>query len=387
MIINLADTFVYGIECSRDESDFIHEELNKLNDDDFVEGEERTLYQNIKIQYAKDIQGRLQREPGKKVKFEEDLKAVLQGEYNNKIQKVKNEINLYRMEIDGPVYSSMIIFSTDKDMIKVRKQTTNFVHRTAEIENRFAQIEATYPRILSTTESINYIVANRCSLSRFGDGELNLSYGLDIGFQKCSLELQNRLREILNQGTNNKILVTLPEFNSRYNNIINCCGQISFWESYWLKMYDNLKDFFVQPFYGNTDVSRNSVFFENSLAEIIKLWDQRDVVFVIGKNGRFEIKSELFDNVNTSEIIYVPPVNAFDTYPQIIESCLKMQKDKLFLISAGPTATVLAYDLMKYGYQALDIGHLPNCYDQYLGRIKYPESIPMVRPETDSSRS
>ena len=35
-------------------------------------------------------------------------------------------------------------------------------------------------------------------------------------------------------------------------------------------------------------------------------------------------------------------------------------------ISLGPSATVLAYDLAKEGYQALDIGQLDNEYDWYL---------------------
>ena len=63
----------------------------------------------------------------------------------------------------------------------------------------------------------------------------------------------------------------------------------------------------------------------------------------------------------------------------ILDECLKESPDKLFLLSAGPTATILAYDLAQRGYQALDIGHLPNCYDQYLGTIVAPEVLPNVR--------
>lgn len=33
------------------------------------------------------------------------------------------------------------------------------------------------------------------------------------------------------------------------------------------------------------------------------------------------------------------------------------------IVVLGPTATVLAYDLAKAGYQALDIGHLGKAYD------------------------
>ena len=33
------------------------------------------------------------------------------------------------------------------------------------------------------------------------------------------------------------------------------------------------------------------------------------------------------------------------------------------IVVLGPTATILAYDLAKAGYQALDIGHLGKAYD------------------------
>ncbi|WP_031463717.1 GT-D fold domain-containing glycosyltransferase [Paenibacillus polymyxa] len=381
MIISLESVFSNVNVCTKEESDFILDVMSKLNKEDLAIVEEKNLCHNIKIQYDKTIHEWIQKKAVQKKKIEDSFVVMIQEKHNNDIQRIRGSESLYRIEIYDTVHSSMIIFSLNIDTIKVHKRENNFVKRTTDVSIKLSQIEASYPQVLSTSESIAYIMNNECSLARYGDGELNLCYGIDIGFQKGSLKLQKRLREILNHGSDNKILVTLPEFNSRFNNITNCNGQISFWENYWLKMYDNLKDFFTQPFYGNTDVSRNSVFFENSLAEIKQLWKQREVVFLIGRKGRFEIKSDLFNNVKNFEIIYVPPVNAFDTYPQIIEVCLKVRKDKLFLISAGPTATVLAYDLMNYGYQALDIGHLPNCYDQYLGIIKYPESIPHVRPD------
>ena len=39
--------------------------------------------------------------------------------------------------------------------------------------------------------------------------------------------------------------------------------------------------------------------------------------------------------------------------------------DVLFLIAAGPTAGVLAWDLAERGAQALDIGHLTAAYDEF----------------------
>ena len=52
---------------------------------------------------------------------------------------------------------------------------------------------------------------------------------------------------------------------------------------------------------------------------------------------------------------------------------MTFDKEYLVLLSLGPCATVLAYDLSKKGYQALDIGHLPNSYLEATGERKKPE--------------
>ena len=38
----------------------------------------------------------------------------------------------------------------------------------------------------------------------------------------------------------------------------------------------------------------------------------------------------------------------------------------LFLLALGPSATAMAYDLTKFGYQAIDIGHIDLEYEWYL---------------------
>ena len=49
-----------------------------------------------------------------------------------------------------------------------------------------------------------------------------------------------------------------------------------------------------------------------------------------------------------------------------MEAILEVGKNKLILIALGPTATVLAYDLAKRGYWAVDIGHLDLEYEWFL---------------------
>ena len=41
----------------------------------------------------------------------------------------------------------------------------------------------------------------------------------------------------------------------------------------------------------------------------------------------------------------------------------------------GPTATILSYDLNKFGYQAIDVGHVDIEYEWYLRKAKEKISI------------
>ena len=53
-------------------------------------------------------------------------------------------------------------------------------------------------------------------------------------------------------------------------------------------------------------------------------------------------------------------------YNKIIEEVLKLKEKRLILIALGPTATILAFDFFKLGYQAIDIGHLDIEYEWFL---------------------
>ena len=60
--------------------------------------------------------------------------------------------------------------------------------------------------------------------------------------------------------------------------------------------------------------------------------------------------------------------NGFSHYDDMLKAItthVEPKDDKLILLSYGPTATILAYDLAKLGYQAVDIGHLDIEYEWY----------------------
>lgn len=219
-------------------------------------------------------------------------------------------------------------------------------------------------------------------MSRFGDGEFNLllddKKAQNI-FQKKNKKLKERLVEVLNADEDRIMICITPMISKEYSKKL-LKKEPKFWERYWLDKWKKVKKYFkMKKIYGNAMISRVDVFHECNLENIKKLWENREVIFVYSKEGRFERKKELFDNIKTKKEIFVPAKEAFNQYEEILEKCKEENKDKLFLLAIGATATILAYDLAKEGYQALDIGHFPNSYQEYLGEIESPESLPIEK--------
>ena len=74
----------------------------------------------------------------------------------------------------------------------------------------------------------------------------------------------------------------------------------------------------------------------------------------------------MFDNVKSIQRILYPSQDAFLKYELIKNEALKVGKDKLILLSLGPAAKVLAYDLFLLGYRVIDIVHIDMEYEMFL---------------------
>ena len=93
------------------------------------------------------------------------------------------------------------------------------------------------------------------------------------------------------------------------------------------------------------------------------IWHNRNVVIIEGAQSRLGVGNDLFDNARSIRRILCPPRNAFERYDEILAQAMSMEKDVLFLIALGPTATVLSYQLFKAGYQSVDAGHVDIEYE------------------------
>lgn len=85
------------------------------------------------------------------------------------------------------------------------------------------------PEVRDITETMDMLVHTDVSISRFGDGEMKLMAGNDIGFQKASPQLAERLKEVLKSQPENHITGILDVFGSLAGWRIGVMTQMTSW--------------------------------------------------------------------------------------------------------------------------------------------------------------
>lgn len=257
-------------------------------------------------------------------------------------------------------------------MIRVSHKKCKYRARTSDVLGGF--------KIKTPEETLDKIINENCSIARLGDGEFNLIYGIGIRYQKANEELGKRLKQIL-KSNEEKLLIGISnalDFNylKYYNDFAN-----NFWRG-WLNKnkFKVLQLLSKKKQYYSSQISRFYIDYEDKskvgeyVVKLKKLWDKQDVLIVEGEYSRLGVGNDLFDNMNSIQRIICPSENAFDEYEKIFQEILKYGKNKMIILALGPTATVLAYDLYKSGYRAIDIGHVDIEYEWFLrkatGKIK-----------------
>ena len=227
-------------------------------------------------------------------------------------------------------------------------------------------------KIYDDYKTLDEIINKNKSISRYGDGEFKFLFGKNLGFQKYNKELSKRLLEILNSKEKNLLIgINLP-YKPKIMDAFNLHAQ-NYYKS-WLRKYRFLlakilknKKYYssrITRFYIDLKSKENV---PNFIKKLKKIWEKRDVVIVEGEKSRLGIGNNLFANMNSIQRIICPVKNAFNRYYEIINTVKsKVDKNKLILIALGPTATILAYDLYKLGYQAIDVGHIDIEYEWFL---------------------
>lgn len=230
------------------------------------------------------------------------------------------------------------------------------------------------PHIFSKAETRKEIVEKRLSISRFGDGEFGIIAGVARwNFQSASPKLAEKLKKVLD-ADDEGFIVGINK--TLYGNL----EALSEADADGVRAYmrpdvrrEHARILSPDKQYG--DALMNEIKTEDDFKELREIWNERDCVFIEGRNTGMGVGNDLFDNCRSIERILGPSENAIDRYEDIIEACKKMPKDKLILLALGPTATALAYDLFKEGYQAVDIGHIDLYYEQYVRKLPLLQDV------------
>lgn len=236
--------------------------------------------------------------------------------------------------------------------------------------------------ILTDSETIDLITREKISVSRFGDGEFNWMFGKkSAAFQENDPLLSTRLQEILKNSNDKNLLIGIPVMINGINEYESQTKY--FWATYLLKNRNKLSKYLrEEKVYCNTNFTRPYMDFADKsisvdkFTNIKRIWKDKNVLIVEGDKTRFGVGNDLLSETTSISRIVCPSRNAFSVYEKILAKIESLgNRDQLILLSLGPTATVLAVDLCKQGYQAIDIGHLDVEYEWFIRKSRTKVSL------------
>lgn len=292
------------------------------------------------------------------IKFGEG--AVLSFKYKYRIYDIINKVlKLFNI----PQIKRLVILRFFDSESAYIYNIYNHKYTPEEIFNLLENKKLYPTNIYSIDETIDYVIKNKISVSRIGDGE-ELLYNM-LGVKCLFPELRNKLLSICASGSDDNCLVCINNFNVDDIKVENFYRKA--FTLYWANIvkadaFKNIR-FSKKSYYGdayaflfyfnNTDKEE----YELKKRKIEKLWENRKVLFIINKNSGILKDSECFINVKEKAFMFGPAKNAFSDYDRILkEISSNYSTDWLIYIEMGAMATVLSYDLSRIGYQALDMG-------------------------------
>lgn len=260
---------------------------------------------------------------------------------------------------------------------KIKKMVSVLLFKVLKIKSR----KEKKVLICNVEESLEKLNENSKSLARFGDGELDVILGGHIGFQSKNTALADRLLEVLTHPIENCFFAVPDAINmENYDNLTD--ESFFFWtqnmcknRKKWMNILNNKEE------YLSTNVTRLYIRYQNkekcaeNFEKLMQLWKDKDILVVEGDKTALGVGNKFLEGARSIKRIICPAKNAFDKYDEIIRTIKKYAEDRLILLALGPTATILAYDLAKAGYRALDVGHCDIEYEWFLAGVNKKVAI------------
>lgn len=232
------------------------------------------------------------------------------------------------------------------------------------------------PTIVSADETVTKIIKERKCLSRFGDNEFELLLGRRrTNYQAVNNGLSERLQEVLQSNMRNLLVAIADNYGKLDRYTESAAAAIRQYLGNGARI-EHMQLLDLKRTYYDAYLSRPYIIYKDKSGakkrfnHIRKLWDKRDVLIVEGEHTRFGVGNDLLNNANTVQRILTLDKDCFNVYENLLNKVKKVGKDKFIMIILGPVATIMAYDLAKEDYWAVDIGQLDIEYEWYLRQVE-----------------
>ena len=156
-------------------------------------------------------------------------------------------------------------------------------------------------KIISKEETLNEIIVNKKSITRFGDGEYRLIFGENAGLQEYNETLSKRLLDILNSDEKNLLIgINIPYTKKDLDERTDISK--SMWKSYFsghklkiARIINKKKIYYsalISRFYSTFKDKTNSLKY---ILNFKKIWNNRDVLIIEGEKTRVGIGNDLLN--------------------------------------------------------------------------------------------
>jgi len=206
--------------------------------------------------------------------------------------------------------------------------------------------------ILNEYETIDKIKEGY-SLARYGDGEffrlLRSSKGISK-LQRFDGKLKEKLFIVFSKPLE-KLLIGIPRMDKPKQWVMNFNSGFSKFIKDKRACEESI---FVSAFISRPGlVGRDT---RGYFDKVKSIWKGKEIVLI---NFNPNLRDHYFFKGHNVNFIKISRRDCFDDYDNILGKCKKFyNQKKIFLASAGPTATCLAYDLTSDGEQCIDIGQI-----------------------------
>ena len=215
----------------------------------------------------------------------------------------------------------------------------------------FDIIEKTFDsRLLAYEQTLEEITKPGVSMARFGDGEL----------QAARQAVQHRFSAVLDAapgGPPRGRRLARAECDDRLPPGLQERAVASFA----IILDETIEIFRHEKVFANTAVSRPPCFGESGPrpSNCGRRCGTRGLSSSSpARDPRFDLYPEFFGNATQIDFLYSSPIDAYSEMDDLLKQIDDMPRYDKYLLSLGPTATIMANRLAASGRDALDIGHL-----------------------------